>query len=89
MNVNYSISIGLDGMFHLKNLGRVVAACTSEEAVRAAYRLLASEEIVYHPEIHGVCTTCRGFGYTKGSPGCPWDKVDCGKCNGKGTVKLV
>jgi hypothetical protein len=26
------------------------------------------------------CPSCHGFGYTKGGPAGPWDKVDCGRC---------
>jgi thymidylate synthase (FAD) len=30
------------------------------------------------------CSACRGFGYTKGSPIGPWDKLDCPDCGGTG-----
>jgi len=33
------------------------------------------------------CPRCRGFGYTKGGPGGPWEKLDCDACDGKGKKK--
>jgi len=28
------------------------------------------------------CASCRGFGYTKGGPAGPWEKLDCPDCVG-------
>lgn len=30
------------------------------------------------------CGPCRGFGYFKGGPDGPWEKVDCKECGGSG-----
>lgn len=33
------------------------------------------------------CPDCRGFGYIKGGPSGPWEKLDCTACGGKGKVQ--
>lgn len=30
------------------------------------------------------CPECRGFGYTKGGPNGPWEKLSCDHCVGTG-----
>lgn len=35
----------------------------------------------------GTCPDCRGFGYTKGAPGAPWEKVDCETCAATGKTE--
>ena len=37
----------------------------------------------------GKCGSCRGFGYTKGGPEGPWEKLDCEPCRGTGCDPLV
>lgn len=35
------------------------------------------------------CRGCNGFGYTKGGPNGPWEKLDCSSCGGKGKLEQV
>lgn len=52
------------------------------EAYMAARAAILTEKI----QAIEKCTACNGFGYTKGAPGAPWEKVDCKSCGGRGTV---
>ena len=35
------------------------------------------------------CPKCRGFGYTKGSPVSPMDKLECPQCKGTGKLPNI
>lgn len=38
------------------------------------------------PACQKKCKSCNGFGYTKGGPNGPWEKLDCETCKGTGKV---
>lgn len=51
----------------------------------AVMRYLLTHDGPDHPVKPQVkCTKCNGFGYTKGGPNGPWEKLDCRTCKGRG-----
>lgn len=39
------------------------------------------------PALPEKCKKCRGFGYTKGGPEGPWEKLECPACGGTGVAR--